>query len=70
MAAPNNLTDQSRQDIISKITETSSYFNVIKQTMATKKLYEDVGFSIDEVLIKLETFKQTVNQIFNAPPPK
>jgi hypothetical protein len=43
---------------------------VIKQTIATKKLYEDVGFSIDEVLIKLETFKQIVNEIFNAPPPK
>lgn len=51
------IADQTRGDIISKITEMSSYLNMVKLTMEAKKHYEDLGLSIDEVLIKLETFK-------------
>jgi hypothetical protein len=47
-----------------------SYFNYIKQLIASKQPHEELGLSIDEVLIKLESYKQTVNGIFNAPPPK
>jgi hypothetical protein len=57
LAGTNLLADQTRSDIISKITEMSSYLNVIKMIMESKKHYEDLGISIDEVLIKLETFK-------------
>jgi hypothetical protein len=47
-----------------------SYFNVIKQTLAVKKLYEDVGFDIDTVHHKMDAFKVTIIGILNAPPPK
>lgn len=70
LGSSTNLTDEGRSDIISKFTEMESYFNVIKQTIASKKPYEDVGFDIDEVLHKFEAFKQTINLLFNAPPPK
>ena len=70
LAEKNTLTDQQRSDILSKFTEMESYFNVIKQVLASKQTHEDIGHPIDEVLMKLEAFKQTVNQLFNAPPPK
>ena len=65
-----NLTDQSRADIITKVTEMESYFNVINQTRAAKKMYEDIGFDIDEVHHKFDAFKDTVNLLINTPPPK
>jgi hypothetical protein len=70
LAESATLTDQVRGDILSKFTEIESYFNVLKQILASKQPHEDVGVSIDEVQIKLETFKQTVTQLFNTPPPK
>lgn len=65
-----NLTDQIRSDILAKFTEVESYFNVLKQMLASKQPHEDLGLSIDEVQIKLETFKQTVTALFATPPPK
>lgn len=47
-----------------------SYFNVIDQTIASKKPFEDIGFDIDEVHQKYDSFKLTVNSLFNATPPK
>ena len=70
LGTANNLTDQTRQDIISKFTEMESYFNVVNQTIATKQLYEDTGFDIDEVHHKFDAFKVTVNLLFNTPSPK
>ena len=43
---------------MTKVTEMSSFFNVIEQILATKQLHEDIGHSIDEVLVKFEQFKQ------------
>ena len=37
--------------------------------MATKQLYEDLGYKIDEVNGKYEVFRDTINKILNAPPP-
>lgn len=47
-----------------------SYFNVVNQTIESKKPYEDIGFDIDEVHHKFDAFKITVNSLFNASPPK
>lgn len=70
LAQPNQLTDQTRADIITKITEMESYFNVIKQTLAAKKPYEDTGFDIDEVQNKLDALKNTVYLLLNTLPKK
>lgn len=70
LSTATNLTDQGRSDIISKFTEMESYFNVIKQTISSKPLHEDTGFDIDDVHMKLDTFKQVITQLLNAQPPK
>lgn len=70
LSTATNLTDQGRSDVIAKFTEMESYFNVIKQTIQTKQPFEDIGFDIDEVQQKLDTFKLVVNQLLNAQPPK
>jgi hypothetical protein len=54
---------------MSKYTEMESYFNVVNQMMGSKKTYEDLSISIDEVHHKFDSFKQTVNLLFAAPPP-
>jgi hypothetical protein len=43
-----------------------SYLNVIKQTIAAKKPYEDTGFDIDEVHNKLDALKNTVYLLINT----
>lgn len=55
---------------MSKQNEIRNYFTIISEVVAQKKEYEDVGFSIDEVHTKYDTFKQEVNKIFLQPPPK
>lgn len=66
------LATQTRDDIIAKYTEMESYFNVVQQILASKQPFEDTGLTIDEIQIKFETFKQTVNQLFltKVEPPK
>ncbi len=58
------------QQILAKLTEMSSYFNVIEQILAIKQHHEDIGHSIDDVQFKLDLFKAEVNKLFSAPPPK
>jgi len=70
LAGANTLTEQIRADILSKVTEMGSFFNYNQQLLTAKQTHEDLGLTIDEVLIKLQTFKQTVNTLFNTPPPK
>jgi len=48
----------------------ASFFNYNQQLLASKQPFEDLPLTIDEVMIKLQTFKQTVNTLFNTPPPK
>jgi hypothetical protein len=56
---------------MAKYAEMESYFSAVQQMLAAKQSFEDVGVaSIEEVQIKYETFKQTVNALFTAPPPK
>ncbi len=70
LSVQTTLADQTIQDILSKQTEMFSFFNVISQLLASKQPYEDIGHSIEEVQIKFESFKQTINTLFNTPPPK
>ena len=64
------LFDKYREDIINKTGEISQYFSQIQEAVSKKQLHEDVGFNVDEVLYKLESFKATVNSLFTQPPPK
>lgn len=52
-----NLTDQTRADIINKLTEGQQYFSQVEQTVASKQTYEEPGFNIDDVHAKLESIK-------------
>ncbi len=70
LAAAPTMHEQTRADIMAKYNEIESYFAMVKQLLAAKAPHEDTGLTIDEVQVKFETFKQTVNQLFNAPPPK
>jgi len=63
-----SLSDEQRNEILNKHGEMQNYFTIISEVVATKKEYEDVGFSIDEVHTKYDTFKQDVNKIFAQPP--
>jgi archaellum component FlaC len=47
-----------------------SFYNVIEQLLATKQPHEDIGHSIEEIQLKLEQLKRSVNDLFNTPPPK
>jgi hypothetical protein len=62
------LSDEQRNEILNKHGEMKNYFTIVSEVVATKKEYEDVGFSIDEVHTKYDTFKQEVNKIFAQPP--
>lgn len=64
------LTDQQRGDILAKYTEMQAYFNELQTTIGGKPLYEEPGYQIDDVHMKLDTFKDTVNKLFTAPPPQ
>jgi hypothetical protein len=70
MAASTTLVDVTRSDIITKYSEMEAFFGEISAKLAAIQPYEDTGFSIDEVLHKFSEFKQTVNHLFTAPPPK
>lgn len=61
------LDDQQRNEILNKYTEMESYFSMIKTELAKKKTHEDMGISIDEVQVKVDEFKTTVNSIFSTP---
>ena len=65
-----HLTDEQRNDIISKHTEIDNYFNQIKTIVETTPTYKDPGMSIDDVHVKLDVFKGQITKILNAPPPK
>jgi hypothetical protein len=62
------LSDEQRNEILNKHNEMNNYFTIISEVVAQKKEFEDVGFNIDEVQVKYDTFKQEVNKIFAQPP--
>lgn len=64
------LTDEQRNNILSKYSEMDAYFNMIRTEVAKKQPHEDLGYSIDDVHYKLESFKSQVNKIFTQPPPQ
>lgn len=64
------LADVTRNDIITKYSEMEAFFGEISNKLAAIQPYQDTGFNIDEVLEKFTAFKQTIHQLFTAPPPK
>jgi hypothetical protein len=64
------LTDGQRGDILNKHTEMQAYLNQVQTTIGGKQLFEDPGYSIDDVHKKLDEFKETVNKLFLAPAPE
>ena len=62
------VSDEQKTEILNKYGEMKNYLTVLSEVLAAKKQYDDVGFSIDEVHHKYDTFKTEVNQIFAQPP--
>lgn len=58
------------QQILTKLTEVNSFFNVLDQILASKQVHEDIGHTIEEVQVKFEDLKKHVNFLLTAPPPK
>ena len=64
-----HLTDAQKETINKKLTSTETLIAAVKAEKATKKLYEDPTYTLDQIIAAIEVCKRETEAIFNLPPP-
>ena len=64
-----HLTPEQIEVVIKRHEEAMKFFESVKADHAAKQLYENPGFSLNQIITTLSMLKKETDSIFNAPPP-
>jgi len=65
-----HLTDEQKETINKKHTSTENMIAAVKADKASKQLYENPAYTLDQIIAAIESCKRETENIFNLPPPK
>ena len=64
-----HLTDEQKETINKKHTSTENMIAAVKADKASKQLYENPAYTLDQIIAAIESCKRETENIFNLPPP-